>query len=93
MSYGQLVGRVDALLWYVIGVCAYHRYAGDGQMRLMRGEGITNSGGSRSITMGSCTFRWAVNTWRGARLRAYWHTRQFGAGEIRCLFDMPAYGC
>ncbi len=22
-SYGQLVGRVDALLWYVIGVCAY----------------------------------------------------------------------
>lgn len=23
VSYGQLAGRVDALLWYVIGVCAY----------------------------------------------------------------------
>src|SRR6266436_1026511 len=23
VSYGRLVGRVDALLWYVIGVCAY----------------------------------------------------------------------
>jgi hypothetical protein len=27
VSYGHLVGRVDALLWYVIGVCAYMRYA------------------------------------------------------------------
>ena len=26
VSYGQLVGRVDALLWYVIGVCAYLDY-------------------------------------------------------------------
>lgn len=25
-SYGNLVGRVDALLWYVIGVCAYLKY-------------------------------------------------------------------
>ncbi len=29
VSYGQLVGRVDALLWYVTGVCAYLRYTGD----------------------------------------------------------------
>ena len=26
VSYGHLVGRVDALLWYVIGVCAYIQY-------------------------------------------------------------------
>jgi glycogen debranching enzyme len=26
VSYGRLVGRVDALLWYVIGVCAYMQY-------------------------------------------------------------------
>jgi Alkaline and neutral invertase len=29
VSYGHLVGRVDALLWYVIGACAYLRYTGD----------------------------------------------------------------
>ena len=29
VSYGQLVGRVDALLWYVIGACAYVRYTSD----------------------------------------------------------------
>lgn len=28
-SYGQLVGRVDALLWYVIGVCAYIQHTGE----------------------------------------------------------------
>ncbi len=28
VSYGHLVGRVDALLWYVIGVCAYLHYLG-----------------------------------------------------------------
>lgn len=27
VSYGRLVGRVDASLWYVIGVCAYIQYA------------------------------------------------------------------
>jgi hypothetical protein len=27
VSYGRLVGRVDALLWYVIGVCAFLDYA------------------------------------------------------------------
>src|SRR5581483_7143727 len=26
VSYGMLAGRVDALLWYVIGVCAYLDY-------------------------------------------------------------------
>jgi len=26
VSYGHLVGRVDATLWYVIGVCAYIQY-------------------------------------------------------------------
>ncbi len=26
VSYGQLAGRVDALLWYIIGVCAYLNY-------------------------------------------------------------------
>lgn len=29
VSYGSLVGRVDSLLWYVIGVCAYVQYSGD----------------------------------------------------------------
>src|SRR5205823_5384281 len=29
VSHGYLVGRVDALLWYVIGVCAYVRYTND----------------------------------------------------------------
>jgi hypothetical protein len=29
VSYGHLVGRVDALLWYVIGVCAYLHYLAD----------------------------------------------------------------
>lgn len=28
-SYGHLAGRVDALLWYIIGVCAYIRYSDD----------------------------------------------------------------
>jgi GH15 family glucan-1,4-alpha-glucosidase len=28
VSYGMLSGRVDALLWYIIGVCAYIRYTG-----------------------------------------------------------------
>ncbi|HLQ10767.1 MAG TPA: glycoside hydrolase 100 family protein [Ktedonobacteraceae bacterium] len=27
ISYGRLVGRVDASLWYVIGVCAYLQYS------------------------------------------------------------------
>lgn len=27
VSYGRLVGRVDASLWYVIGVCAYLQYS------------------------------------------------------------------
>jgi hypothetical protein len=27
VSYGYLVGRVDALLWYIIGVCAYLNYS------------------------------------------------------------------
>ncbi|HEV2583173.1 MAG TPA: glycoside hydrolase 100 family protein, partial [Ktedonobacteraceae bacterium] len=29
VSYGHLVGRVDAPLWYVIGVCAYVHHTGD----------------------------------------------------------------
>lgn len=29
VSYGHLVGRVDAVLWYVIGVCAYIRTTHD----------------------------------------------------------------
>ncbi len=29
VSYGHLAGRVDALLWYIIGVCAYIRYSND----------------------------------------------------------------
>ncbi len=29
VSYGRLAGRVDALLWYVVGVCAYIRYSSD----------------------------------------------------------------
>jgi GH15 family glucan-1,4-alpha-glucosidase len=29
VSYGHLVGRVDAVLWYVIGVSAYLRYTND----------------------------------------------------------------
>ncbi|HET8843362.1 MAG TPA: glycoside hydrolase 100 family protein [Ktedonobacteraceae bacterium] len=29
VSYGHLVGRVDAVLWYVIGVCAYLRATHD----------------------------------------------------------------
>ncbi len=29
VSYGSLAGRVDSLLWYVIGVCAYVRYSED----------------------------------------------------------------
>jgi Alkaline and neutral invertase len=29
VSYGHLAGRVDALLWYIIGVCAYIRYSVD----------------------------------------------------------------
>jgi hypothetical protein len=29
ISYGHLAGRVDALLWYVIGVCAYIRFSND----------------------------------------------------------------
>lgn len=29
VSYGRLAGRVDALLWYVIGVCAYIQGTGD----------------------------------------------------------------
>lgn len=29
VSYGQLVGRVDALLWYIVGVCAYIQRTGD----------------------------------------------------------------
>lgn len=29
VSYGRLVGRVDALLWYIIGVCAYLHYTDD----------------------------------------------------------------
>jgi len=29
VSYGHLAGRVDALLWYVIGICAYIRYSND----------------------------------------------------------------
>jgi hypothetical protein len=28
ISYGYLVGRVDALLWYIIGVCAYLNHTG-----------------------------------------------------------------
>ena len=31
VSFGRLVGRVDALLWYVIGVCAYVQQVGDEQ--------------------------------------------------------------
>jgi hypothetical protein len=27
VSYGRLVGRIDASLWYVVGVCAYTQYA------------------------------------------------------------------
>ncbi len=33
VSYGYLVGRVDALLWYVIGACAYLRYTSEGEIR------------------------------------------------------------
>jgi len=33
VSYGRLVGRVDALLWYVIGVCAYIRHINDVQQK------------------------------------------------------------
>ena len=29
VSFGRLVGRVDALLWYVIGVCAYSQSTND----------------------------------------------------------------
>ncbi len=29
VSFGRLVGRVDALLWYVVGVCAYSRHTND----------------------------------------------------------------
>lgn len=29
VSYGSLVGRVDSLLWYVIGVCAYVQFTGE----------------------------------------------------------------
>ncbi len=32
VSYGTLAGRVDALLWYVIGVCAYIHYTGDSSL-------------------------------------------------------------
>src|SRR5450755_3833136 len=27
VSFGRLVGRVDALLWYVIGVCSFLQFA------------------------------------------------------------------
>lgn len=35
VSYGTLVGRVDSLLWYVIGVCAYVHATGATQHRNM----------------------------------------------------------
>jgi hypothetical protein len=33
VSYGRLVGRVDALLWYVIGACAFLRYSNDAKRK------------------------------------------------------------
>jgi len=33
VSYGRLAGRVDCLLWYVIGVCAYIGYTNDNKTR------------------------------------------------------------
>ena len=33
VSFGRLVGRVDALLWYVIGVCAYLQQVGNDEQR------------------------------------------------------------
>ena len=32
-SYGQLVGRVDALLWYIIGTCAYIQHTGEASFK------------------------------------------------------------
>ncbi|HLQ28091.1 MAG TPA: glycoside hydrolase 100 family protein [Ktedonobacteraceae bacterium] len=32
VSFGRLVGRVDALLWYIIGACAFLRYVSDAQL-------------------------------------------------------------
>ncbi|GAC1384113.1 MAG: hypothetical protein NVS4B7_21170 [Ktedonobacteraceae bacterium] len=53
VSYGRLVGRVDALLWYVIGVCAYLRYGNDDQKKILYRTSI-----ERALFLAGC---WEYN--------------------------------
>jgi GH15 family glucan-1,4-alpha-glucosidase len=53
VSYGRLVGRVDALLWYVIGVCAYLRYTNDGYKKECYRDSV-----ERAIFLAGC---WEYN--------------------------------
>ncbi len=53
LSYGRLAGRVDALLWYIIGVCAYVRYAGDTSYKEYTQESV-----ERALFLAGC---WEYN--------------------------------
>src|SRR5260370_3952574 len=53
VSYGRLAGRVDAMLWYVIGVCTYIRYTGDAHYKEFAGLSV-----DRALFLAGC---WEYN--------------------------------
>lgn len=53
VSYGRLVGRVDAGLWWVIGLCAYLRHAGQQHILSLYKEGV-----ARALYLAEC---WEYN--------------------------------
>jgi hypothetical protein len=53
VSYGRLVGRVDSLLWYVIGVCAFVRYTNDANLKIRHQSNV-----ERALFLAGC---WEYN--------------------------------
>ncbi|MEO8970994.1 MAG: glycogen debranching protein, partial [Ktedonobacteraceae bacterium] len=53
VSYGSLVGRVDSLLWYVIGVCAYVQFTGDVSQQVLHASVV-----ERALFLAGC---WEYN--------------------------------
>ncbi|HET8913703.1 MAG TPA: glycoside hydrolase 100 family protein [Ktedonobacteraceae bacterium] len=89
VSYGKLVGRVDALFWYVIGVCAYCRLTNDSRFKKAVRPNV-----ERALFLAGC---WEFNN-RGflyTPLSGNWADEYIQQGYVlsdQLLYQLALYG-